>query len=136
MSTLKDILQGIYDDRGHCEPTDVLDEARESDHPLHDRFTWDNTEAAEKWRLEEATRLIQKVKITVQVVDNGKPRNVQVRAFPNIPGEGYVPLEVVMERPDFENALLEQMRSEVKLLKRKYESHAALFSRVLKESAA
>lgn len=134
--TVRELLQDIYSERGRLTPTDVVDVARDEAHPLHDRFTWADDVAAEKWREAEASHLIRTTRVNVQIVQARKPRTVQVRAFPNVSGEGYLPLSVVMERPDFEAALLEEMKSDLRELKRKYEIHAALFSRVLKEAVA
>lgn len=36
---------------GRLTPAEVLEEARNPESPLHDQFTWDDTEAAEKYRL-------------------------------------------------------------------------------------
>ena len=134
--TVRELLEGIYFDRGRLTPQDVVEVARPSDSPLHGRFTWDDTAAAEKWRESEASCLIRTAHVSVQIVENGKPRSVQVRAFPNVAGEDYVPLSIVMGRPDFEEALLAEIRADLKELKRKYEVHAALFSRALSEAVA
>lgn len=52
---------------GRLTPAEVLDEARNPDSPLHDQFTWDDTEAAEKYRLGQASRLIVRLRINVTV---------------------------------------------------------------------
>ena len=41
----------------------VLDAARPASSPIHDCFDWNDSEAAEKWRLEQARELIRRVKI-------------------------------------------------------------------------
>ena len=41
----------------------VLDAARPASSPIHDCFDWYDSEAAEKWRLEQARELIRRVKI-------------------------------------------------------------------------
>ena len=134
--TVRELLSDIYDERGHLTPTDVVDAARAEDHPLHRRFTWDDGVAAERWRESEASYLIRTAKVSVHIVQDGKPRCVSVRAFPNVAGEDYLPLDIVMEHPDFEAALLEEMKSDIRELKRKYAIHAALFSRALEEAVA
>jgi len=136
VSDTQRVLQDIYDERGQLTPADVVDVATPDDHPLHGRFTWDDTEAARKCRLYEAAYLIRSVKITVQVVEKGQPRSVHIRAFPNISGEDYVPIDVVMQRPDFESALMESMKSDLRELRRKYDAHASLFSQVLMAEVA
>lgn len=61
----------------------VISEARAEDALLHDCFTWDDSIAAEKYRLREATTLIgsiRKVKVNVIQGEQSKP----VRAFVNV----------------------------------------------------
>jgi hypothetical protein len=47
----------------------VVDNARPKNAPLHGEFTWTNSEAAEKWRLEEARKIVQ----SIEVVHNDSP---------------------------------------------------------------
>jgi hypothetical protein len=50
-------------------PADVVEKARDPDSPLHSHFEWDNTAAAEKYRLVQARTLIRTVKLMVTVHD-------------------------------------------------------------------
>lgn len=52
---------------GRVTPEAVREAARDPASPLHDEFTWDDGEAAEAYRLEQARGLIRKIRITVQV---------------------------------------------------------------------
>jgi hypothetical protein len=52
---------------GKLTPEMVIDAAADKNSPLHECFTWDNSEAAAKWRIEEARELIRSVRIEVQV---------------------------------------------------------------------
>lgn len=68
---------------------DVLNEAKDESSPLHKHFEWDDTEAAEQYRRQQARVLIQRCKITLLDTDP-----VQVRAFVSLPtdrenGGGY-----------------------------------------------
>lgn len=63
MSTLRDELAAIRNENeGRLTPLLVLEVARDEDHPLHSRFEWDDGIAAEKYRLDQAQRLIMSVK--------------------------------------------------------------------------
>ena len=44
---------------GSVTPSQVIDEAQSEDSPLHPCFTWDDSDAAQKYREEEARRLIR-----------------------------------------------------------------------------
>lgn len=50
-------------------PDDVVAEAQNPASPLHDRFTWDDAEAAHLHRLNEARTLIRGVRIVIEVRD-------------------------------------------------------------------
>lgn len=50
---------------GRITAAEVLDAARPEDSPIHACFDWDNSAAAELWRLEQARDLIRRVRIEV-----------------------------------------------------------------------
>jgi|GEM_PF-3437175 len=64
---------------GHV-PTNVelLRAASDVGHPLHAFFEWDDQRAAQKWRLEEAHRMLQSCKFVVEMNERESKR-VQVR---------------------------------------------------------
>jgi len=76
---------------------EIVEAARSSRSALHDWFTWDDGEAAERWREEQARNLARAIQINIVVEGGGPP--VPVRAFVYVEdrdaeGEqaGYVPL--------------------------------------------
>lgn len=121
--SLRDQLQAIYDQHGKLTPEIVVNEARDKDHPLHNRFEWDNEVAGEAWRREQAHRLIQKVKVVYREADDKQPEK-SVRAFHAVrseKGHVYEPVDKVV-RDDFtRQLLLNDMRREWQALKRRYE---------------
>ena len=52
---------------GLLTPSAVIEEARDENSVLHGAFTWDDTEAAAKWRIYEAQKLIRDCRITIEV---------------------------------------------------------------------
>lgn len=63
---LKKALDSIANMRGGVLiPSEVVNIARDADHPLHAMFEWDDTAAAHKYRLEQARGLIASVRVTV-----------------------------------------------------------------------
>lgn len=74
---------------GVLKVEDVLSEARDESSPLHKHFEWDDSEAAEQYRRQQARALIQKCKITLI-----ESQPVEIRAFVSLPtdrenGGGY-----------------------------------------------
>ncbi len=99
--SVRDHLQEIYDRRGVLTPALVVDVARDPGHPLHHRFEWDDTVAAEEYRRVQAGDLIRSVTIKVES-GRGAPTTVRaflpVRQIATQPAE-YVPAEVALADP-------------------------------------
>lgn len=56
--------------KGILTPDDVVMDARDESSPLHAFFTWDDTEAAHQFRLDQARTLIRNVKVEVTTTTN------------------------------------------------------------------
>jgi hypothetical protein len=100
----------------------ILSAAKSKKHPLHDRFTWDDTEAARQWRLEEARDLIRSVYVTIQQPPHP---SVTVRAYASLPrdresGSGYRAINDIMSQADLRTELLNTALSELDALKKRY----------------
>lgn len=137
---LRDQLQQIYDRRGRLTAAVVLDEARDPAHPLHGRFTWDDSAAAESWRKHQAQELIRSVRVRyVEATENEAARSV--RAFHAVrreDGHVYEPAEKVVEDPFTRRLVLADMEREWKALRRRYEQFAefaGMVRRDLEEAA-
>lgn len=100
----------------------IVSEARTKKHPLHDRFTWDNTAAAKLWRLEEARTLIRSVYVTIE---RPRHKSVTVRAYASLPsdrdaGLGYRSITEVMGNRQQRKELLTAALSELEAFKRRF----------------
>ncbi len=118
---LRDHLQAIRDERGALTPALVVDTARDPEHPLHSRFEWDDSVAAEKWRLEQASQLLRVVKLPADPLRPG-----DLRAFVAVKGQDshradYVPTEEALLDEFARKLILRDMEREWRLLKRRYE---------------
>ena len=74
---------------GMLRVDDVLEEAKDENSVLHKHFEWDDSEAASKYRRDQARALIQRCKITLI-----ETAPVEIRAFVSLPtdreaGGGY-----------------------------------------------
>jgi hypothetical protein len=124
---LRDELQSIYDQHGQLTPMLVLDQARAAEHPLHDRFEWDDSAAAESWRREQAHRLIRSVRVVYRPA-TATERARDIRAFQAVRGENpenggfiYEPVEDIARDEFRSKLLLQQMEREWLTLRRRYE---------------
>jgi hypothetical protein len=138
--SLRDHLQAVHDKHGRLTPTLVLAEASDPAHPLHNRFQWDDSAAAESWRKHQAQELIRSVRVRyVEATENEAARSV--RAFHAVrreDGHVYEPAEKVVEDPFTRRLVLADMEREWKALRRRYEQFAefaGMVRRDLEEAA-
>lgn len=120
-TALVDHLQRIYDERGTLTPDLVVSEASAEDHPLHNRFEWDNAVAGPKYREGQASELIRSVQIVFAEDENGMER--KVRAFHSVnrvDGPSYVPIAEVRTDEFMSKLVLLAAHREWKAFYRKY----------------
>ncbi len=125
-------LKRIADDHGGVlRACDVVEEARRVVSPLHSRFEWDDSAAAEKWRIEQAGQLIR---VSVQYLQiNGE--TTSVRAFVSLrsdraeDGGGYRQTVSVLSDDAYREQLLDDALAELKAFQQKY-SHLKELARV------
>ena len=93
--------------------------SRPEDAPLHREFEWDNEIAGEKYREEQARRIIRCVVIETEERPNAQP----VRAYVNITAEkdgAYRPIDVVLAKRDSRALLMKQARDDMEMFRAKY----------------
>ena len=117
-------------------PTRIVEFARDPKTALHHWFCWDDTEAAERYRIEQARRLVQ-VTFTVIAV---RDVQVKVRTFISLPSDrqgqhGYRRVEYVMKNRGAGSEYLRSLLAELDVMIVKYRKYAGL-STVLDELAA
>jgi hypothetical protein len=62
----KQAIISLESKQGKLTPQQVLEAARDEESPLHRFFEWDDSTAAEAYRVEQARDLIKKVKVIIQ----------------------------------------------------------------------
>lgn len=115
------VLHSIEERSGVITPQEIVNEARSEEHPLHDYFSWDNAEAAEKYRLMEARVLINSVR--VEFMNENREAFLNVRTeVKNVPMRGYVSIERVMSDKELHKQVLAEAIAEVEYWQKKYNS--------------
>jgi len=104
---------------GKLYPKAVVEFAKDPETALHKRFVWDDTEAAQRYRLDQARDLIQ---LVVKVVAENRPA---YRAYVSLTrdrlkGGGYREIEVVLRDEAMYGELLEDALADLKRLEEKY----------------
>lgn len=133
--SLRDQLQAIRERHGKLTPAIVVDEARDAEHPLHDRFEWDNTIAGEAWRRAQAHELIRSVRVVYKKADERAPEK-SVRAFHAVRLEEeyvYETAEAVVEDEFLVRLVLADMEREWTALKRRYDDFEEFWTLVKKD---
>lgn len=105
------------------KPEQVLDKARNESSELHKCFDWDDSSAAEKYRLFQARNVLNQLIVVVheEAKDNRQP--VQFRVMlknERDKGSGYKQTIVMMKDEDEYQKLLKQAYAELHAFKQKY----------------
>ena len=108
-------LERIERKHGRITPGNVLEESRPTGAVLHSLFEWNDSAAAEKFRLEQAREVIGNIAVV---------RTEPVRAFVNIvPANrerGYSSIVKVLSNREYAHQLLETALAEFQALRNKY----------------
>lgn len=115
---------------GVLKPELVVESARSPLSPLHDKFTWDDTQAAHEFRLQEARKLIR---VTVHMLPNGRGEEervwVSLKHDQAQEGGGYRTLVSVLSDADLRKQLLQQSLKDMQYFSEKY-SHLEELSEI------
>ena len=113
--------------KDYIEAEDLLNASRAENAPLHSCFEWDDTIAAEKYRLNQAGDIIRN--ITVKIVDASEKPQV-VRALVNVSPQNekgkYVSIQTAMVKGEYRDQVLKNALIELQNFKRKYQSYSEL----------
>ena len=112
-------------------PKKLVELGRDPEHVLHKYFQWHDDIAAEKYRENQARRLIQSIKVTVVTAES---QVMKVRAVMSLPpsavnGETkrrYALTSEVANSADVQQRLREEAMVELARIRRKYEDLGAL----------
>ena len=85
IAQLKELRKIEKQNGGVLHPKAVVMFARNPNTALHSAFDWDDTTAAQQWRMEQARRLIR---VMVEIVPH-KGKNIRVSAFVALRSERY-----------------------------------------------
>jgi hypothetical protein len=127
---LRDALLALYERNGALTPEIVVEEASDPQDEVAqyftDRLTWDEAEAAHRWRLEQAAHLIRKAKVVYQPTPRSNLREARAFWAMREPGRGYEPIEEIAQDPVSAQIMLQQAEREWRDLKARY-SHLSEF---------
>jgi hypothetical protein len=114
---------------GDITPEMVLKDARSAHSPLHPLFEWDDRVAGHKWRIFQASHVIQCV---ATVVEDAQGDERLTRAYVSVKRRGhdrnsFVPVTTAMEDPGLRAQVLERAFGELQIWRDKYQHYEELF---------
>ena len=96
----------------------IVNKARDENTELHKCFTWDNNEAAVKWRLHEARQIVCHLVIREEDRQSDRP---ELRFFHKAEkSEGYVPATTIFRNEDKYLQVVQNALAELRAFRRKY----------------
>jgi len=104
--TINNLLQ---EKGGELIPEDIVREAKKKTNPLHNLFDWDDTSAAEKFRIQQARNITNHIVETIVVDGNPKEIRTIVSVVNKEQERVYVSMEDAIEDVDYKKQLLDQM---------------------------
>lgn len=97
----------------------ILDKARDEQTELHKCFDWDDAEAAEKWRLQQARHIV----CSLVIKEKDEAPQPEVRIFYKTDSEtGYKPTVLIVQDKDEYRKLLDRALAELNSFRAKYKA--------------
>ena len=113
------VAKEIYSMGNEVKPEQLVNFARDNEESeLHKCFTWDDSVAAEKYRIYEARQVFCNLKIEIREPEKQEPK--QLRISYKTDGAGYKPTTIILQNPDEYDKLLERVRKELRTFSNKY----------------
>lgn len=131
-------IEKIEKKYGECTASLLLEEARNKKSQLHSLFEWDDTVAAEKFRLDQATKIITAVAV---IYDNNNEEPIITRAFVNVGAKNngsFITMATALSNEKSRSIVFQHALEELQTFKAKYaglQELAELFKSIDKLSA-
>lgn len=104
----------------------VLERARPPESPLHPLFEWDDTEAAEKYRLYQARVIINEIKVVIEQVEYPAFENVRIRISDAETERAYKTREEIQSVEEYRRQIIAKALGQMGYWKKQYESYKEL----------
>jgi hypothetical protein len=124
IALIKSELDRLHNRRGSLTPQAVVEAAKKKDSPLHDHFTWDNSKAAQKFRLLEAAFLIRTVRVNVSYGE--ETHRAPAYLLPVRGESSYRQTQDVMGNAELSVAMLDLARAELGAFRKRFGTLHAL----------
>lgn len=129
-------LEQIEEKEGHVTSKGFLEYSRPEDSPTHSMFEWDDSVAAEKYRLNQSAKIINQLEVKIVCEQSGEDSSI--KAFVNVEPKkplavaAWVNVEKARGDEDMWQNVLKNALGELRAFKNKYARFEA-FSGVFRE---
>ncbi len=106
---------------GLCQPSRVLEYARNPKAALHSKFQWDDTKAGHQWRLLQARQLMRVAVYYEESISREIPVFVSIGRDRNKPGGGYRSMAEVLTDEEMRSEMLEEAKNRLLDFRQKYQ---------------
>lgn len=138
-STVGTALESIEARDGSVTSQSFLEYSRPEDSATHSMFEWDDTIAAEKYRLRQAGAIINQLEVKLEFENSpaqgAEIKVVPIKAFMNVSAKApteagvFINAVTVQQEDEYRNTVLQNALSELRAFQRKY-SNFSEFSKV------
>lgn len=114
-------FQKLEKKEGALTSQNVLESARSEKSPIHSLFEWDDTKAAEQYRLKQAAQLI--CNLTVEIETDDKP--IECRAYMDISEAkvgSFINVQSAFQSEESRDVVLRRALNELSAFKAKYKN--------------
>lgn len=128
--TVGEKIEEIIAEDGIVTKESFLEASRPEDSETHDLFEWNDTKAAEKYRLHQSNMAINQLIVKIQVAYKSEP--IRTRAFVNIEQETgrrkaqFLRIDTAMADMEYKSIVLANAIQELREFRKKYEAYTEL----------
>lgn len=114
-------IERLKNENGPLTTAAIVESARSPESPLHNYFEWDDSTAAESWRMAQARHLVNRIEVVIE--KNGEEIvvpfmvNVIFKKNDNEPlNQGYVTVEEAMTTKEYREQVIQDILNQIKIL--------------------
>lgn len=116
-------LQRIEQKYGEVTPRNLLDESTPEDAVMHNCYEWDDSKAADNYRLWQSRHIMSCLVVTYADEAETEPKEIVVRAFQNVSEERegrFISVEKAFESTTTRDIILQKAFEELAMFRKKY----------------
>ena len=111
---IEKVVKELQERDGVCSPQAFVEEARKEDSHIHGLFDWDDSTAAEKWRVHQARTIIGRVRVLLNKQETPAFVHVIITQDDGTQHEGYAGIEMAMNDAELRGQVFAEAQNGLK----------------------